>query len=194
MEDRTEEWNDAERRRLDALAGEQEPPAHLEESVVAALKATGAIASSGGVLRKSFSGPWRAASLAAAIVVAFVFGRASRPASGGRASGPRFALFLYEGPQFERGSEGDRVVEYRAWAQGLRASGVEILGERLGERAFAVTAAGGREAARAPDPGERLAGYFVVAAPHWDDALAIARTCPHARHGGTIVVRPIASS
>src|SRR5271169_2594028 len=36
-----------------------------------------------------------------------------------------------------------------------------------------------------------LGGYFVIAAPNLDAALAIARTYPHLKHGGTIVIRPI---
>ena len=39
---------------------------------------------------------------------------------------------------------------------------------------------------------ESVRGYFVIAARDEREALEIARGCPHLRHGGWIVVRPIA--
>ena len=120
MEDTTdtiEKWSVGERRRLDALASEEVPPADLEERVVAALKESGTIASPDGPRRTTFFGASRALAVAAAIVIAFALGRSSRRATPPRTSGPRFALFLYEGPRFVAGREGDRVLEYRAWAR-----------------------------------------------------------------------------
>jgi hypothetical protein len=41
-------------------------------------------------------------------------------------------------------------------------------------------------------PGEaRLAGYFLIRAADRRTALEIARSCPHVRYGGRIVVREI---
>ncbi len=42
-------------------------------------------------------------------------------------------------------------------------------------------------------PAGALGGYFVVSARDYDAALAIAiaRSCPHLKHGGTIEVRAI---
>ena len=194
MEDTTEEWSADERRRLDALASEEAPPADLEGRVVAALKGSGTIASPDGSRRKTFFAS-RALAVAAAIVIAFASGRASRRETPSRTPGPRFALFLYEGPRFVAGPEGDRVLEYRAWARRLRAAGVEINGERLEDGGISVTPGGETEEVPAStSAGERLAGYFIVAAPRRESAVAIAKSCPHARHGGTVVVRPIAES
>jgi hypothetical protein len=35
-------------------------------------------------------------------------------------------------------------------------------------------------------------GFFIISAGSFEDALAVARGCPHLRHGGAILVRPIA--
>jgi hypothetical protein len=37
----------------------------------------------------------------------------------------------------------------------------------------------------------RLAGFFMIRAPDDRSALEIARTCPHVRYGGSIVIREI---
>jgi hypothetical protein len=36
-------------------------------------------------------------------------------------------------------------------------------------------------------------GYFIIRADDWDAALAIARGCPHLRHGGVVAVRAVGS-
>jgi hypothetical protein len=36
-----------------------------------------------------------------------------------------------------------------------------------------------------------LAGYFIVTARDAGEAIEIARSCPHLKHGGAIAVRPI---
>jgi hypothetical protein len=40
---------------------------------------------------------------------------------------------------------------------------------------------------------EEIRGFFVISASDFQDALSVARSCPHLRHGGRILVRPIAS-
>jgi hypothetical protein len=37
-----------------------------------------------------------------------------------------------------------------------------------------------------------LSGYFVIEAANWEEAVALARTCPHLRYGGRIALRPVA--
>jgi hypothetical protein len=63
----------------------------------------------------------------------------------------------------------ERVQEYVAWASAERTDG-----------------------AVSSPPGEpRLAGYFLIRAADQRTALEIARSCPHARYGGRIVLREI---
>ena len=40
-------------------------------------------------------------------------------------------------------------------------------------------------------PMEAPAGFFIIAARTDEEALAIARSCPHLRYGGTVALRPI---
>jgi hypothetical protein len=36
-----------------------------------------------------------------------------------------------------------------------------------------------------------VSGYFVIEAETWEQAAALARTCPHLRYGGRIVLRAV---
>ena len=58
------------------------------------------------------------------------------------------------------------------------------LGVRLDDRSAGVPTI--REGA------EKLEGYFVISAGSLDEAVSVAKTCPHAARGGRIVVRPVA--
>lgn len=165
----------------EALPREGPYPPTLEERTVSRLRAEGRFGP-----RPLRFVRWAAAAVLAALLVAggWLAGR-GRPV---RAGAPRFALLLYEGRGFEGSVTADRVAEYRSWAAALRRSGVQVAGEKLSpafRRVPATAAAGDREV---------LAGFFVVGAPDLDAAEAIARSCPHLRHGGTIVVRPIAAT
>ena len=109
-------------------------------------------------------------------------------------------LLLYEDAAYRAAAtsedQADRVAEYVAWAGELRERGVEVEGEELapaGESAWLDGRWDGVVAAEGAPGGTlgALAGYFVVAAPDLDAALAIARTTPHLAHGGTVVVRRV---
>lgn len=99
----------------------------------------------------------------------------------------------------ERGTTGVACYVSRSWRRHARGS----IGRRVrrmgGEACEAGQAAGGRKArCAAMDAGagksagrEEPAGLFIIAARTDDEALAIARSCPHLRHGGTVSLRPI---
>jgi hypothetical protein len=93
-------------------------------------------------------------------------------------------LLLY-GEATRAGGEGEAqlVDEYRRWAQGLSAGGRYVTGERLDD---AVVSVGPSVIAPA------LRGFFVLSAADFDEAVALARACPHATRGGQVIVRPIA--
>ena len=38
-----------------------------------------------------------------------------------------------------------------------------------------------------------MSGFFVIKAASREEAIAIAKTCPHLRHGGRVAVRPVPS-
>ena len=101
---------------------------------------------------------------------------------------PRYVLLLYDAPDEPALTEAqimERVSEYRDWAIGLRKQGSDISGEKL-----ATTSLDLGDAATVP-AAEPLGGYFVFSAKDAEAALAIARSCPHLKHGGRAELRPI---
>ena len=178
---------DAERDRTDpanlaALPRELPPPRDLEDQTVAALRSH----------RLLGNGPRRRDTvlrLAAAIVLfvsGVVLGRATalvdRPATDRHE--PQYILLLHGGPTGLAPDEESAVVrEYGQWAVGLRGEGRYVTGERLGDAAASVPPL--------DRPAPDLRGYFLISAASLEDAVAVARRCPHARRGGHVIVRPI---
>jgi hypothetical protein len=169
-----------------------QPPAELEQRVLATLTQRGLLAPRG---RSSRLGPrMRVAAAIAAGVALFAAGTLAQRLSSERSvttdQSPRFALLLYGGSE-EGGEAAElaRVNEYRNWARRIAERGRYIAGEKLDTLALDVTpsvATGGPT--RSPDA---LAGFFIIGAANAAEAEAFARSCPHLRHGGRIVVRPI---
>lgn len=114
---------------------------------------------------------------------------------------PQFMLLLHENPaDFQELSPEDmqRIIErYTAWSERLAADGTLVSGIKLRDE-------GGRHlraAARRPGAGnggtpdvrvtdgpyveskEVVGGLYVVRAPDYDAAVAIARDCPHMANG-----------
>jgi hypothetical protein len=114
---------------------------------------------------------------------------------------PTFVLLLYEDASFAAGrTERDLVAEYAAWARSLDRRGALVMGEKLGETSHRLRGGNGRGGGPTVDRIQvtsdlgQLAGLFVIRADDEAAALAIARTCPHLRYGGSVVVRPVATS
>ncbi len=176
-----------ESRALAALAGGPEPPPRLEDAVVSRLTGRGLIAPR---QRK-----WAAWALAAAAGLAFfALGvtvgarRGAAPAVSPAPAMTRYVLFLYDAPgedALSAAEMADLVDEYGNWAIALREQGSDITGEKLSRESLDLGVAG---AAPGPEP---LGGYFVFSAKDRDAALAVARSCPHVKHGGRVELRPI---
>ncbi len=183
QDDRTPE----ETRMLSALAAGPEPPVGLEDAVVARLAAGGLLARRGRTARI------RALAAAAGLAL-FALGlvvggrRAHAPGAPAVPAMPRYVLLLYDAPD-ERGLSAEemaaRVAEYRDWAIGLRRAGSDITGEKLAPGSLDL---GTSNAPAGPLP---LGGYFVFSAKDAAAATAVARSCPHVRHGGRVALRPI---
>jgi hypothetical protein len=162
---------------LRALPGEAEPPAELERRVVAALRAQGLLAP-----RPRAPRWW----LLAAGLSCFAVGWAARdiaarpPAP--RGDGPLYLLLLSQLPDSDGAAEARRVEEYRAWAVSLRRGNRLVRAEKLGDES-SVLGAG----PAATD----TSGVFLIRAASMEEALALARACPHLRHGGSITIRSI---
>ena len=174
------ELREAERRALAELKRDLSPPADAEARIVDALRARG-------VIRRRVS-PMEWVAAAALLIAVFSAGVWSgRPASPQNpARGPRFVLLLYGG---DAGTGSDRHGEYATWARTIASRGIEVDGEELAAAQIELPQSDGASSAtRAP------AGYFIVSASTIEEARQIASTCPHLRHGGRIVIRPIAAA
>ncbi len=110
-----------------------------------------------------------------------------------------YILFLYDNPADFANVTPDQmqsiVEEYSAWAQKLASEGKHTGGQKLRDE-------GGRIVTSAPDgvtvtdgpyseTKEVIGGFMTIRASSYDEAVEIARTCPHVRYGAKIEVRQI---
>jgi len=106
------------------------------------------------------------------------------------AAGNRYLLLLLEDGRYQaaRGPEhAARVDEYRNWSR--QTPGVES-GDEVRGSGWKLTAA--RTSPVSLDPAQGfVAGLFVIRASGDEEALRIARSCPHLNHGGEIELRPL---
>jgi hypothetical protein len=151
-------------------------PPGLEDRVVASVRQT--------------SRPPRRAWLAVAAALLIAASGASGYALGRKGAGPapsatgdKYLLLLY-GADSKPGEEEARFIEYSKWGGQLASRGQLEAAERLvpvasvvGPRVGAVSSA------------EEALGFFLIRASSLQEAEAIAAECPHAKHGGTVVVR-----
>jgi hypothetical protein len=100
----------------------------------------------------------------------------------------RFMLLLTAAPEVGADAEAERVREYGAWAADLGARGALGGGDKLGDGGATIVPPGTVTDAPLPDD---LQGYFIIIAQNLQQAILVARTCPHLRHGGRVRVRPI---
>lgn len=82
--------------------------------------------------------------------------------------------------------------KFFAWTDGLRKAGKLQLVERLGtEWGKTIRKRNGVVVVDGPftEGKEGIVGLFVVSAEDWDEALALAKTCPLVQIGGSVEVR-----
>ncbi len=87
------------------------------------------------------------------------------------------------------------IEEYLAWRKEVANEGKLIGGEKLtddGGRHLAMSD-GGIRVTDGPyaEIKEALGGYFAIKAADYDEAIEIAKTCPHIKYGTKIEVRQI---
>lgn len=178
---------------LKTLAGAVAPPPALKDEVRRSLLTRGLV-SPGSSRGKAL----RVLGYAAAATLVFAVGtRVGRwAATGPTDPRPQFLLLLYEPASFAPNADHNALVaEYSAWADSLRRRGVLVGGEELthegsvvlARRVDEVTVEAGDVASEAGPIG----GFFIIRAASMTDALALARDCPHLRHGGWIALRAI---
>jgi hypothetical protein len=106
---------------------------------------------------------------------------------------------LYEDAAFQPTvSQRDLVAEYSAWADSLRRQNTLVMGEELGQEDAAVLVGFGGAVTVSPGDVEtvagKLAGLFIVRAFTGEEALALARQCPHLKYGGRVALRRLTGS
>ena len=181
------EW----REELRAMKQSPEPPPWLENRVAHAMRSSGLLASR---TQKRARWIWPLAS-AAACALCFAAGiwyATPRIAPQPAIAANRYVLLLTHSeivaPPGSR-EEDVLVREYSSWAQQQRRAGNSVGGEKLSDASVELSGVGRSVEIRSTDT--NLGGYFLISAANLDAAIAIARTCPHLQHGGTVVIRPI---
>jgi len=114
---------------------------------------------------------------------------------------PNYALFLHDatdGFATMSPEQMQQVIQkYVAWGDRLRAAGLLKDGQKLADEPGRVMRGGNGQVRVTDGPysetKEVLGGYYIVSAANYDEAVALARDCPHLEYGGTIEVREIDS-
>jgi hypothetical protein len=167
---------------MSRLPREVTPPPGLEGRVVAAMREEK-------LLRRTTLAPWLQMAAAFAILaIGIGIGRwvvpPPIPPTPIVQMQPRFLLLLWGAAPVS--DDNARAREYGEWASAERKLGRHISGERLADDAVLIE----RDRPPSPVPSE-VQGFFIVSAASLEDAAAVARSSPHVRDGGRVVVRPI---
>lgn len=157
---------------LHGLRRDVAPRREVEARLVSGLHRERAQSQSRSVLLR-----WMAIAAALAIAYAAGWSSAKRPTLAAR-PGERYVLLLYGESQLK-----DSVEAHRRWAVDLHERGILIGSAKLKQEAVDLDAG-------TPADGS-LGGYFVIRAGSLDEALGIARQCPHRAGGGRVIVRPV---
>jgi hypothetical protein len=128
----------------------------------------------------------QAAAVIVLAVAAFVAGRLDR-STGATTQRPQFLVLLYEDASYrDERPVGEIVAEYGAWADSLRGAHSLVLGEKLStDRVQLATTTGATSVMQHPT------GLFIISAQSLEAATGIARTSPHLKYGGTVLVHRI---
>ena len=148
----------------------------LEDRVVTELRAAGLVRP--GNRRPIFAS--LAAGLAMGIAGVLALQQVSQDAP--LIEGKAYFLALYQSP----GADGpDHSAEYSQWARAHAEGPAEVVG------GAELADSGSLVLGRVPNTPSTLAGYFTIRAADEASAMQLARSNPHLKYGGTIVVRPI---
>lgn len=180
---------------LHILEPEAVVPPQLKRRITQSLRNGGLLRSTTPVRRRL----WLTAGALGTATLLFATGvgigrRSGQPA---RDTRPAYMLLLYEGRDFHLGpSLAAAEAEYDAWADSVQKGGAGVLGRALVHTAQLLrnTPQGVRvesEEADAASAQGVIDGFFILRVTDEAEAVTIARSHPHLRHGGWIVLRPI---
>ena len=105
-------------------------------------------------------------------------------------------LLLYRGKDWDEGLSPEELQQvmdrFMAWSDGLAKSGKVKGGQALARESKTVSGKNGRIIADGPftEAKEAIGGYLLLQVDNFDEALAIARSCPGLDYGGSIEIRP----
>jgi hypothetical protein len=114
---------------------------------------------------------------------------------------PMYMLLLSDDPSeyadYSPADFQDLIARYTAWSDDLASRGKLRGGEKLrDEGGKLIRSEGGKVVVRDgpyAEVREVVSGYFLIDAADYDEAVAIAITCPHAQSRGGMAVREIDS-
>ena len=169
---------------LRALSGPGSPPAGLEERVVSELRRRGLLAR-----HSRGRWPWLVAAGFACLAAGWLARGAAKEDGEAPDDRPLYLLLLSRLPTRPDSPPESRLVEeYRAWAVTLRHEHRLVRAEKLGPGVRTVGTAGTSEGANG---GTEPSGFFLIRANDIEEATAVARACPHVRHGGSVTIRSV---
>lgn len=107
---------------------------------------------------------------------------------------PNFILLLRDDPSaFDKFSPAEMeaiIMRYAEWRKSKTASGQVLLGHKLRDGSGKILADGKVTDGPFVEAKEVMAGLFIIEAKDYDEAVAIASTCPHMQFG-SIEVREV---
>ena len=110
-----------------------------------------------------------------------------------------YLLMLHEDPKDAAAIPPERlpeiVGEYKDWAGGLAQRGRLVAGKKLADEPGKLLSTSGEQVAVADaswtGTDDIVTGFFQIRAESYEEAVEIARTCPHVRYGKHIELRQI---
>jgi len=173
---------------FDSLPREQAPPPALEDRVVRRLLDRR-------YLRGRGAGPpvrWLLPLAASILGLALGWTLRGAPISATPVEARESSLFLLllSGDPVDGPTGAERVEMYRQWAIGLDRAGRLVEAEKLTAEGLVLDGAAAAVRPLAIDAASP-SGFFLIRAASLEEAIVLARECPHARLGGRITVRPI---
>lgn len=181
------ELDATERAAFDALPRTVDVPAGLADRVAHAV--LGSLAESAARRAARRRRILATAATVLLVVSAYLLGRVRAGGVRPLLEGSRYVLLLRETGVQPARDDRSQVSEYRDWANRMARGGKLELGEKLADEG-AVVAAQAIDG-RVPAASGVVTGFFIVTARSLQEAMDIARSCPHLRHGGSIEVRRI---
>lgn len=163
-----------------------EAPAALDERVRDSLMQRGLIVEKSPARPNRYRQPFTYLAIAASFLIVGVLTGRTMKESAAVTTTPRYALLLYGGDTSAASTSRGRRMEYGQWLREVAAGRQSFSGEELGQEV--MTLGPSIVAGNGSGP---LLGFFIIGVESADEAESIARTSPHMKYGGSIVVQKV---